>query len=380
MKSKNKKLFQILGFLFTVMIGAGVGFFIAKMEHDTGINIPKSTLILMAALIIPAFFIAIAIHEAGHALAGMMVKFDFKIYAVGPFLWNKEQNNWKFKWNKNVNMAGGLVVCVPIGTENLNKRFAIYAAGGPVASLVLSAFSYSLFILFETLNTANNSSLQALGLVFLMLTFLSFLIFFVTIIPIHSAGFSSDGSRFLRMLKGGEATIFEVLLLKIIANTTSGIRPKNIEMEDLVEAQRIAKKLKLPFGVYIHGLLHQTSFDLGEIEKAEIHLKNYIQEIEEIPAGMRNGVWLDAAFFYAYAKADLDAALSYWVLFKPNAFVSKALIYATEAAISFLKTDEEMAILKLNDSLKEIPNMLDKGNGLALQEKMIDLKNRILNR
>lgn len=357
-----------------------MGFFIAKMEHDTGVNIPKSTMILMTALFIPAFFIVIAIHEAGHALAGMMMKFDFKIYVVGPFLWSKEQNNWKFKWNKNVNMAGGLVVCVPIGTENLNKRFAIYAAGGPITSLLFSAFSYLLVIVFQTLNTANNSSLQALGFFFLMLTFLSLLIFFATIIPIHSAGFSSDGARMIKMLKGGEATKFEILLLKIIANSISGIRPKLIEMEDLVEAQTIAEKLKLPFGVYIHGLLHQTTLDLGEIDQAEIHLQHYIQEIEEIPAGMRNGVWLDAAFFYAYAKADLDTAVKYWALFKPNAFVSKALIYATEAAISFLKNEDLLAVSKINDSLKEIPNMLDKGNGLALQEKMIDLNNKILNK
>jgi hypothetical protein len=276
-------------------------------------------------------------------------------------------------------MAGGLVVCVPIGTEKLNKRFAIYASGGPIASLLFSASSYLFFILFANLNTANNINLQALGSFYLMLTVLSFLIFIITMIPIHSGGFSSDGSRIIRILKGGEASIFEVLLLKIIANSTSGIRPKLIDMEDLVEAKTIAKKLKHPFGVYIHGLLHQTTLDLEDIEKAENHLIDYIDEIEEIPVGMRNTVWLDAAFFYAYAKADLDAALNYWEYFKPNTFTSKALIYATEAAISFLKLDYILALSKLNGSLKEIPNMLDKGNGLALQDKMIDLKNRIPN-
>jgi hypothetical protein len=210
-----------------------------------------------------------------------------------------------------------------------------------------------------------------------MLAILSFLIFLITIIPIHSGGFSSDGARILRILKGGEPAHFEVLLLKIIAQSTGGIRPKLIAIDELEEAKTLAKKLNLSYGVYMHGLLHQTTFDLGQLEKSENHLLNYLEEIEEIPAGMRNTVWLDAAFFYAYAKADLDSALKYWNQFKANAFVSKALIYATEAAISFLKSDHQNALAKINDSLKEIPNMLDKGNGIALEERMLNLKNNI---
>ncbi|TKC00710.1 M50 family metallopeptidase [Pedobacter cryophilus] len=373
---KNKKTLKILGFFIAIVIGAGVGYLVGKFGL-AGINLPKTALLFVVFLFVPAFLIVIAFHEAGHAFAGVKVNFDFRMFVVGPFLWNKEQNKWKFKWNKNVNTAGGLVVCLPIGTNNLNKRFAIYAAGGPIASLLLSALAYFLFLLLSSLNTTNMAALQTLGFIFLMLAILSFLIFLITIIPIHSGGFSSDGARILRILKGGEAAHFEVLLLKIIAQSTGGIPPKLIAIDELEEAKTLAKKLNLSYGVYMHGLLHQTTFDLGQLEKAENHLLNYVEEIEEIPAGMRNTVWLDAAFFYAYAKADLDSALKYWNQFKANAFVSKALIYATEAAINFLKSDYETALTKINDSLKEIPNMLDKGNGLALEEKMMNLKNKI---
>ena len=373
---KNKKTLKILGFFIAMVIGAGVGYLIGKLGL-AGISIPKTTLLLMVFLFAPAFLIVIAFHEAGHAFAGVKVNFDFRMYVVGPFLWNKEQNKWKFKWNKNVNTAGGLVVCLPVDTNNLNKRFALYAAAGPVASFLLSALAYFLFIWFKSINTASDVTLQALGFFFLMLAILSFLIFLITIIPIHSGGFSSDGARILRILKGGEPAHFEVLLLKIIAQSTGGIRPKLIAIDELEEAKTLAKKLNLSYGVYMHGLLHQTTFDLGQLEKSENHLLNYLEEIEEIPAGMRNAVWLDAAFFYAYAKSDLDSALKYWNQFKGNAFVSKALIYATEAAISFLKSDHQTALAKINDSLKEIPNMLDKGNGIALEERMLNLKNNI---
>ena len=61
------------------------------------------------------------------------------------------------------------------------------------------------------------------------------------------------------------------LILKIIFNTTSGIR----------------------------------------LKAAEQHLKNYLNKIDEIPAGMRNMVWIDAAFFYSFAKLDLLIAEKY---------------------------------------------------------------------
>jgi len=65
----------------------------------------------------------IAVHEMGHAIAGIAVKFDFKTYVVGPFMWEKDEIGWRFKWNRNVNTAGGLVICMPIGTENYPNDF-----------------------------------------------------------------------------------------------------------------------------------------------------------------------------------------------------------------------------------------------------------------
>jgi uncharacterized membrane protein len=84
---------------------------------------------------VPLFFIVIGVHAAGHAVAGVWVNFDFKMYVVGPFMWEKELTGWKFKWNKNVNTFGGMAICLPVRTENLPIRFSIYAPSGPIASL-----------------------------------------------------------------------------------------------------------------------------------------------------------------------------------------------------------------------------------------------------
>jgi len=376
MTTKKKKT---LSFITLFILGAGFGYLIGKLIIESDLTVSKTTLIVVLLSIIPIFFLVIAIHEAGHAYAGIKVNFDFRMYIVGPFLWTKEQNKWFFKWNKNVNTAGGLVVCLPTHTHNLNKRFAIYAAGGPIASLLLTILSFLLFAIIRNLNTQNQLVLEITSSLFLLIAVLSLFILIVTAIPFHTGGFSSDGARIIRILKGGEAARFELLMLKIIALTTSGTRPKNIDVDELTEALSIAKKLKLPQGVYLHGMLHQTALDLGNLEAAEVHLKNYLDDIEEIPAGIRGMIYLDAAFFYGFAKHDLESAQEYWLQFKPSPFVPACQVLATEAAICVLMNNNEEALLKINESFKNIPNMLDKGLGLALTEKLNVLRNKIEN-
>ncbi len=378
-KMKPNKLLKGLSFVLFLFLFAGIGFLVGRLALSAAIAIPPTTVIVLALLFIPLFFIVVGIHEAGHALAGVWVRFDFRMYVIGPFMWQKEQYAWKFSWNKNVNTFGGMVICLPPDTHDLSKRFSIYAGGGPIASLVLTILAYGLSRLILVFNDAGYTGLLTLQYSFVVMAFFSLLIFLVTSIPMHFGGFSSDGARVLTLLRGGERATFETLILKLIATSSSGQRPKLTNMEELHHAQTLADKLNAPFGVYLQSFFHQAAFDRGEIEEAEKYLLKYIQQAEAIPAGIRNVVWLDAAFFYAYAKRDLTQAEYYWQQFKPTGMIPKALIYATEAAIAVLKNQPDLALTKIESSQREIPGMLDKGVGVALQDKLIRLKESSLN-
>lgn len=366
-KSQWKKVLQTV----VVMIIFGVlGFFAGKMGIAASSGISKLSVIALALLFIPLFFFVIAFHEAGHAIAGVKVNFDFRTYVVGPFLWQKEAGKWHFKWNTNINTAGGMVICMPIGTENLAKRFSVFAAGGPLASLLLSFIAYGLYRLLPLDYSSNEILLNALYVV----AILSLIIFIATTIPMRANGFSTDGARVLRLLQGGDTSRFELLILKLITGTSAGIRPRDIDINELNEADTLAKKLQAPFGVYLHSFFHQAEFDNGNFDKAEQHLLDYVKEIESIPKGIRNIVWLDAAFFYAYAKKDLEQATYYWKQYEPAALIPKAQIFATEAAICLLQNDNETAKTKIEAAENEIKNMLDSGLGIALRDKLSQMK------
>lgn len=370
MTSKKKKS-KIVGLILMTILGGIIGFFIGKLGFQAGRSLPGSVMLMLAIAFIPVFFLVIGFHEAGHAMAGVWQKFDFRMYVVGPFMWDKEQEGWKFKWNKNVNTAGGMVICMPTGTENLKNRFSIYAAGGPVASLILAGLCYLFYLLLPTASH--------IGFLFLLIAFFSLLIFVVTIIPLHMGGFTSDGGRILNLQRGGEAARFEVLMLKILSQSSGGVRPCLLDWSELEEASQLGQKLNSPFAVYIQSFFHQSAWDKGNLDLAEQHLIAYMDDSESIPDGIRSIVWLDAAFFYAAAKNDLAKALNYWNQFKPSAIIPKAQVFATEAAICILENKSAEAHSKIDLAIAELPNMIDRGTALALRDRLVLLRDHRLN-
>lgn len=378
MSKTSNKVLKGLGFAAFLIFFTGLGYWIGKMGASSLNSISPKVMITLAVLVIPLFFIAIGIHEAGHAFAGIRVRFDFRMYVVGPLMWTRNQEGWTFKWNKNVNTAGGMVICIPTDTQNLQKRFSIYAAGGPVASLVLALLAYGAYYWISSTINMQHVLLQIIAYSLLIMAFLSLVIFLLTAIPMHFGGFSSDGARVLRFLRGRDRARLEILMLRIIASSTSGIRPRSLDVGTLQEALALATKLHSHFGVYLHSYLHQVAFDQHDLPLAEKHLLDYIQEADAIPQGLRNMVWLDAAFFYAFGKNDLEEAQKYWQQFKPTGMIPKALVFATEAALAALQNDSDLALKKIDSALQEIPDVMDKGAGMALQDKLLELKDRVM--
>ncbi len=360
-----------------MLVWVAAGYFFGKYGFSNSSGLSKTTALLLLLLFIPTFLLVIAVHEMGHAVAGVQVNFDFKMYVVGPFMWNKENGQWKFSWNKNVNTAGGLVLCLPTDTVNLKRKFAIFALGGPFFSLLLATVCYLVAQLLKFEMAAASVAQQVLKSSLYILAGLSFLIFIVTIIPMHTGGFSSDGGRALRLLSGGDSARFEVLLLKMISVSAAGTRPGKLNLAELIEARQLADKLNAPFGIYITNYFHQVAWDKGDIAEAEQHLLAYIDGSHQIPEGIRNTVWLDASIFYALAKSDALLAEKYWNHYKPTAMIPKAQVLAAEAALHFVRNEHALAKPKLEAALLELPYMMDKGVAIPLQERLVWMQENI---
>ncbi|MCZ8022407.1 MAG: M50 family metallopeptidase [Cyclobacteriaceae bacterium] len=368
--TKNTK--KIIISILLSLLGGVFGFLIAYLGFKSANQYPGEITLALFVAIIPLYFIVIALHEAGHAIAGVWVGFDFKFYVVGPFMWEKEDVKWKFSWNKNVNTAGGLVLCLPTNDHNLRKRFAWFAAGGPLASLATGLLFFVLYMLCKNYAFVGSLWLFVQGVLGLA-CLLSLFIFFVTALPFHAGGFSSDGARCLRLLSGGRKADFEVLLLKIITSSSSGTMPNALSERELQNALALGTEVGSPTAFYLNLYLYYHYWSVNKLEEAEIYLQKYISCADEVPEGIRNGVWLEGVIFYGLVKPDYEKAIGYWSKYKPAALIAKVLALGAEATVLKLQNESEASEQKFKEAIASQYQAIDKGIGFYLASVFSDV-------
>ncbi|MDX2305737.1 MAG: hypothetical protein NW226_23220 [Microscillaceae bacterium] len=364
-KSKKNNLKAFLMMLVFAVGGGIVGYFGGKMAFISIPDSPKMYYWVWIPIFILVYFITIGIHELGHVLGGLWVRFKFKMYVVGPFMWKKEDNKLVFLWNKNLNIGGGLALCLPTDDHNLVKRFITFIAGGPAASLLLALATLLPYGLLNMHQAQVNFWGFSGSSFMIFLGLFSSIIFLATIIPMHSGGFFTDGARILNLLGGGNKAKLEVILLQTIAQASAGVRPREIGVHKLEDALKL--ETNSPFKIYVKGYLYQIYLDLGNVEQAEKYLNAYFEELHKIPGGYQASVILDKAFFEAAYKNNPEEAEELFKSAQIGAVIPKHHIYKTQAAIAFTKNNLSEARSWIEKSLKELSKTMDRG--LAVVEK-----------
>lgn len=349
-----------------IIIGATVAYLVLVVFGDVkgGSEFPWHTKLLLIPVVAIALWITIAIHELGHVFAGLSQKFEFRLLSVGPVMVEKELGKLQFKRNTNFNTFGGVALCLPTDQQNLNKRFAIFAFGGPLASLIFGGF-LSIFLIFIQLDTTL-LGFYLLESFILISCILSFCIALVTLIPMHSEGFTSDGGRILNLLKGGPSAQIESTLLNAIAQATSGIRPSLINPDPILVALNLP--YESPLKPYLSGLLYNHYQDAGELEKASWHLDQYLEGSLYIPKGYIASLYLEKAWFEARHNKNLSLAKEYSSREKAGVMVPKSQVLRVEAAIAMGEGNYSLAVKKINEAIKELPKLIDKGAAVAEKE------------
>lgn len=371
---KNKKTIKsILGFLGALLIGGGIGYVAAKVSigdsAGDSIDHPIQIKLLIIPLGILAFFITIAFHELGHVFAGLSQKFKFRLMTVGPFMFEKELDKIIFKWNTNVNTFGGLALCLPEDQVNLIKRYAIFIAGGPLASILLGILTAAPLLLIDF--DLNHPAVYLFDFFLFLICVMTFCIAVATLLPYHTDGFTSDGGKMLTLLRGGQNAEVEVILLSHIAGAAAGTRPA------LYDAQQMHYALNLPVEYaskpYFHGLLYSHYQDIKDLDKASYHLQEYLKGVDGVPEGVRAALYLEKAWFEARYNKNAELAKEYFSKEKFGPMIPKSQILRTEAAIAFAEGMHELAAAKVSEAIQELPKALDKGSAIAVKEWMEEM-------
>ena len=365
MKTMRKFLPLVVGLVLGGLVGglaARMGMTTAREAHWNGWQIGGLLLLVPVA-----WLIAVLAHELGHVLMGHRQGFAFHWLAVGPFMWKKQLGRVRFSWNKDLNTAGGMALCVPPDGHNLRRRFMAFAAGGPLASVVFAALALGVYAL---LPRAASPLGQVLTAVPALAGAISALLALATLIPMHTGGFYSDGARVLNLWRNGPAGQLELALLSVMVPSMAGTRPRELARELLDAAAALPQEL--PFKLYLYHYLYLISLDASHTDQAAHYLRECRERVVLMPPALQGSVWLESAFFSAAYEQDVPAALAFQAQAQPSPHTQADVPPRVEAALARAAGNAELARSHAQLALRELPKNLDKGSADLYAEWLTD--------
>ncbi len=334
---------KVIGFAAMLAVGGIFGYAIAHFfladEGPSTSSYPDYYAWIVLLLLPVMYFIVVGWHELGHVLAGKLENFTFHSFTVGPFAWKREgDGSIGFHWNRNLNVSGGVAIMLPEGDDNLAHRFARYAAGGPISSVVLGLLCWGLH---ELLPEGNFFKLMVLAI-----GLLSGMIFIATAIPFRSGGFASDGLRVLSLMRGGEDAVADLAVLQAMGVLRSG---RSYDQLPIDQFAAMEQNESIPDTQKITGQYYQYLYHLSqdELDLAEEKLNAAIAKLDSFPKGMEGGFYLELALFHAKYRGDLAAAEAAMEKFEPNPTIEKMSLALTRAAIAELQGAPEQVQAEL---------------------------------
>ncbi|NDJ11314.1 MAG: hypothetical protein EBY17_08990 [Acidobacteriia bacterium] len=186
-----QKRFAVL-MTISVLADGGVGYGIGHILKGTPHAQPS---LWMIPTFVVMVLLALALHEAGHVIAGLSAGFRFHLFVAGPLRIQRDGDRITFRLNRIASLWGGVAACTPqtFGPELAGKMLQ-FTAGGPMFSALGAIMLWPAFVLR---NTSPNAAACLL-----VLGFISGALCFATLMPMRLGGFVSDGGRILMLLRG----------------------------------------------------------------------------------------------------------------------------------------------------------------------------------
>ena len=323
------------------------------------------TLLLVFPLVVLGYYVTIAVHEAGHVLAGALAGYRFSLAMAGPFRLVREANRLRLSVESDrVLHFSGWTFSLPPPRGDWWWRRLLFVAGGPAATLLQVTLGYGLLFALrgKTINFWLENVLSSF-------TFLGLFILPFTIVPLRFAGVRNDAASLLFHLRGGERLERQRLLHYLVAASVSGTRPRDLEAAWLARARQPAdgtdEELSASWLSYFHAL------DEGDVAAAGRFLDRVLAILETRPPPQRQAIfYLEAAFFEArhgdpaVARAWLDGVPPRDPTYPFAVEFHQAYLRAA-AAVLLTEGKASAAAAHARHSLSLLARVFDRGGAVA---------------
>jgi hypothetical protein len=314
-------------------------------------------------LLLPlTFFTAILLHELGHLFGGLIRGMRFLLLIVGPLRLRQTMSGLKLDWFWNSGTFGGLAAALPDPQRSIREQLLPLIVGGPLASLLLTVLALWLSTLIDGRWSAH----------LLILGGLSALIFIVTAMPTRAGGFLSDGRQCIELLRGGAAVEQRAMIIAAYAQSLSGVRPRDRDPAPLERALALSGDEPLrDIGAAL--MAYQVALDRRDLVAAGEWIDRVAAGHDAYPAGFRQALACEIAYFSARYRRDPDTAASWYVRAK-GGVVEPSQRALAEAAIALARGDVILALQAIERGEKRLGDSSDAGSVPFLQDELSSLR------
>lgn len=318
-----------------VMVGCGmvVGGLIGRASKSSTADLDRAQGFAAASGILLALPMVLVLHELGHVVGGLAAGFRFNLFVVGPLKVVREADRIRARLNTNLSIAGGLAGCSPTGSGDHRRGMILMIASGPIASLLGAAAG--LLGAGATGGFAPGASgwSAALGMALGAFGLGSLAVGLMTLIPGRTSGFMTDGARLIGLLRKGPEADREAAVIGLIAESASGIRPRDWD------PGLVSRAVSVPDGSLLDAVAEQLAYtsalDRGDLPLARDRLVRSLSLADRLPPSVRPAIELEAATFEAAIRADAPASRR-WLdrAGNPGGLVPRHLRPVAEAALA----------------------------------------------
>ena len=270
-----------------------------------------SSTVATIAFVVVAAFLALAVHEIGHAIGGRLHGMRLGMLIVGPVHIQREPDG-RLTWrlNRRLSLAGGVVSSVPESTQGLRRAMLSFSAGGPVTNIVVGVLVLATYALTDLQDTAAvQGTLQdALAGAVFLLGVVSFGIGFVTLLPIDQGAFVNDGKRILKLLRPGASADAYAAVMAVGAYAVAQVRPRDRDPGLVAQAASLADGSHEDLAGRLAA--HAHALDQGDVEVAAEHIRYLWDHRAEAHPAYQPVIDLAAAYFEAAYGGDAASARS----------------------------------------------------------------------
>lgn len=291
---------RLLVFSVMMIVGAVAGVFLG--DSLTGPWTATDWALLAVATPV-GLMLLIAIHEAGHTVAGSLAGFRLQHVSVGPLKMQRTPQGWTASRSQH-GVFAGMSHGVPgpdlqaAPTEVVRRARAIRLIGGAAANVLsgLLALGLAALPVGETVETA--------ALVF---GIMSLGVGFVNLLPLRTgSGFITDGARLGPLLRGTPEANRDVALATVRAEAYGGTRPREWSAR-WVERMLTPRDYGMTDGS-TRMLAYRHALDAGRTDDARAYLAEALNLLDRLPRAQHGGLMVEAAYFEAAHREDPEKA------------------------------------------------------------------------